>query len=163
MWRTVGNPGDPFRGTFDGQGHTVKNINVNFSNPVYGKISGTFGGLIGVAENAVIKNVKVEGNFLAAAGYSGGIVGRAINTTVENCTTDIQVKNSKETGGIVGRGEGTTVIRNCTAMGNMTGMSELGGIVGSVMGTTSFLGANDVKIENCRMQGGITGTHQYVG
>ena len=163
LWRTVGNPGDSFRGTFDGQGHTVKNINVNFSNPVYGKISGTFGGLIGVAENAVIKNVKVEGNFLAAAGYSGGIVGRAINTTVENCTTDIQVKNSKETGGIVGRGEGTTVIRNCTAMGNMTGMSELGGIVGSVMGTTSFLGTDDVKIENCRMQGNITGTHQYVG
>lgn len=163
LWRTVGNPGDPFRGTFDGQGHTVKNINVNFSNPVYGKISGTFGGLIGVAENAVIKNVKVEGNFLAAAGYSGGIVGRAINTTVENCTTDIQVKNSKETGGIVGRGEGTTVIRNCIAMGNMTGMSELGGIVGSVMGTTSFLGTDDVKIENCRMQGSITGTHQYVG
>lgn len=163
LWRTVGNPGDPFRGTFDGQGHTVKNINVNFSNPVYGKISGTFGGLIGVAENAVIKNVKVEGNFLAAAGYSGGIVGRAINTTVENCTTDIQVKNSKETGGIVGRGEGTTVIRNCTTVGNMTGMSELGGIVGSVMGTTSFPGTDDVKIENCRMQGSITGTHQYVG
>lgn len=162
LWRTVGNPSDPFRGTFDGRGHTIRNINVNFSNPVYGKISGILGGLFGIADGAVIRNVKVSGNFLATAGNSGGIVGRAIDSRIENCQSDVTIKNAKETGGIVGRAEGNTVIRNCVNTGNMTGMNYLGGIVSNVSGSTKA-GTNNVQIENCRNQGNITSTHQFTG
>lgn len=162
LWRTVGNPMDTFRGTFDGNGHTISNMYVSFFTPVYGHVTGSHGGLFGVTKGATIKNLTITGLFATTSGDTGAFVGNAIDTVVENCTANVTMQSVRETGGIVGKAEGVTTIRNCKMEGSMAGTYEIGGIVGSIAKNES-LGKNAVTIENCVNNADISSTYQYVG
>ncbi len=80
---------ETFRGTFDGDYHTIKGLYVNRNDVA---------GLFGYVYAATIKNVTVEGASINSNHYAGGIVGWALNNTgnikvpmiIENC----HVKNS---------------------------------------------------------------------
>lgn len=168
LWRTVGNPYDTFKGTFDGAGHTISNIYVSFLVPVDGHIIGSHGGLFGVTKGAVIRNVTVNGMLRATAGDTGVIVGNAIDTRIENCTSNVEIVQAKETGGIVGKAEGATVIKNCTNKGRITGTERLGGIVstvasGSSSGSASGSTSGSVQIISCSNRAAISSSHKYVG
>ena len=68
-----------FRGTFDGQGHTIKNLN-----NVKSTLPDIDLGLFAKTDGATIKNLTLEDSVVNCA-YRGGIlVGRAENTTIEN-------------------------------------------------------------------------------
>lgn len=168
LWRTVGNPYDTFKGTFDGAGHTISNIYASFLVPVDGHIIGSHGGLFGVTKGAVIRNVTVNGTLRATAGDTGVIVGNAIDTRIENCTSNVEIVQAKETGGIVGKAEGATVIKNCTNKGRITGTERLGGIVstvasGSSSGSASGGASGSVQIISCSNRAAISSSHKYVG
>ena len=83
---------NPFKGTFDGAGHTIKNIYQNGWD--FGYELGKWGslGLFGKLENATVKNVILEDFELRVEGGNcGGITGNAAgDCTFENIT----VKNS---------------------------------------------------------------------
>lgn len=83
---------NPFKGTFDGAGHTIKNIYQNGWD--FGYELGKWGslGLFGKLENATVKNVILEDFELRVEGGNcGGIAGNAAgDCTFENIT----VKNS---------------------------------------------------------------------
>ena len=89
-WAPIGQTGETqFVGTFDGQGHTIKNLNVVSANnnSYYGY--GLFGWL-----NGTVKNLTVDGASVTASHYAGVIAGYNEFGYIENCT----VKNATVTG-----------------------------------------------------------------
>ena len=80
---------ETFRGTFDGQGHTITGLNVNGNDVA---------GLFGYMYSGTIQNVIIDGADINSNHYAGGIVGWVLNNNndpvnpmiINNC----QVKNS---------------------------------------------------------------------
>jgi len=102
-WKPIGTSSSPFKGTFDGNGHTITGLKQNIY--VEGDING---GLFGYADGARIKNLGVIGGDIKADTHrfftaaAGGIVGRAYNCIIGNCYNTGLVKAQNYVGGIVG-------------------------------------------------------------
>ena len=156
----------PFKGTFDGQGHTIRYMHRNFAT---GYCDGGNGGLFGVTDRAIIKNVIVEGgsyvnddgvtmecSFINGAN-GGSIVGTAINTMIENCKGRLAMSKAFNCGGIAGSAEGNTVIRNCVSECSISGTNvSIGGIIGKIDG-------DGVQIVECTNNGPIETTSWQAG
>ncbi|NMM61892.1 cell wall-binding repeat-containing protein [Clostridium sp. P21] len=101
--------GNAFKGTFDGDGHTISNLVINKKDVV-----GV--GLIGVtSKSSLIKNLKVE-NVKAEGAVAVGSVAGYNRGTVENITLSgtNTIAAYSCAGGVVGGNEGGT-IKNCNA------------------------------------------------
>ncbi|MBR7022763.1 MAG: leucine-rich repeat domain-containing protein [Bacteroidales bacterium] len=99
-----------FCGTFDGKGHTIKNLKVS-----RGSGESHNRGLFGGTRNATIKRLIVEDASVAGDFYVGTVVGHAEGTTI---IQDTYVKNSTVsgrsfTGGIVGGAVNYDNVDNC--------------------------------------------------
>ena len=156
-WTPIGPDRDSaYTGTFDGQGHTVKNLSVT--------VNGQPGraGLFGCVKDGSIRKLTVAGSVSCAANqrWCGGIAGYAMDETIENCASLCTVSCTgidARVGGIVGLvdyNSRTLIIRDCYNIGNITGngntgSSDTGGICGFYMGG---------KISNCYNVGEITGS-----
>ena len=90
----IGTATCPFKGTFDGNGYAISNININnawLDNA----------GLFGYIDKATIKNITVNGTGIYGRYYVGGIVGQSVNNgTVENCINNISISGANCVGGI---------------------------------------------------------------
>lgn len=147
-------PLSKFYGTFDGDGHMVKNLYIN---------SGSYPlGIFGyVKTGAAVKNLGVSGDVTCTASsnaQAGGIAGYLdSNAAIENCYSSVNVTSKKHAGGIVGYTAGGSIITNCYASGNITTTSKnecyLGGICGS-----SYSNTNGATLTNCYSIGNVTGT-----
>ena len=147
-------PLNKFYGTFDGDGHMVKNLYIN---------SGSYPlGIFGyVKTGAVVKNLGVSGDVTCTASsnaQAGGIAGYLeSNAAIENCYSSVNVNSKKHAGGIAGYTAGGSIITNCYASGNITTTSKnecfLGGICGSFYSNT-----NGATLTNCYSIGNVTGT-----
>lgn len=147
-------PLNKFYGTFDGDGHMVKNLYINRgSYPL-----GIFGY---VKTGAAVKNLGVSGDVTCTASsnaQAGGIAGYLeSNAAIENCYSSVNVTSKKHAGGIAGYTTGGSIITNCYASGNITTTSKnecyLGGICGS-----SYSNTNGATLTNCYSIGDVTGT-----
>lgn len=155
------NGGKPFKGTFDGQGHTIKNLYQNgwdlgYNWDVYGSY-----GLFGKLENATVKNVVIEGSeSYIEGGDVSFIAGSATGTCVfENITikSGVAATYNNGCGGIIGwSGAGNYTFKNITlgedvVLGGLWGSfdSSIGGIVGQAEPGATYNFEN-VKI-NCRL------------
>lgn len=135
-WIPVGTIDKPFNATFDGNGHTIKNITL--SSDAYDYV-GVFGVL---GENAVIKNVNFENITITNGKYVGIVAGQnegiIEKVTITNCKIEITTSNMLYGGGAVGQNEGTinNVSSNATITVATTSNNEfrVGGIVGSNTG-----------------------------
>ena len=138
-----------FKGTFDGQNHTVSGVEVteNRANGV---------GFFGKVYTGTIKNLTVEGTITATnCNYVGGIVGHGY-ATISNCTFKGSVgstKNTMQVGGIAGSGGFT--ITNCSVYGNVTAECWAGGIVGNCQDGGAYT--------NCYVEGVISAERSYWG
>ena len=155
-WTPIGTAAKSFRGTFDGNGHTVSGL--YFNNTTYGNYpnGGKYVGLIGYAYMATIQNVGVIDSYLKAYSHVGGICGYCYNgnTKIINCYNRGTVSGySYGVGGICGYGYNTsTGIKKCYNTGAVSGSSEVGGISGD--GGT---------ITNCYNTGTVSGSSSNVG
>lgn len=168
-WFGIGTDNNPFKGTFDGDGHKIIHMHRNFD---YGYSDGENGGLFAVTDGATIKNVEIVGGEYANTasdgdaeitcsfknGANGGaIVGTAIDTEIINCKAELPMDGAQMAGGIVGTAKGDTVIENCTNNSAISGKGrKIGGIVGIVED-------NGVVIKNCVNKGILTSTSYDVG
>jgi len=161
----IGNLNTPFTGTFDGNGHEIKGLEVN----MFSSSDNVYAGLFGYASSAMICNLGIVESTVTSVSASnanvGGIVGCAqigSATTIENCynTGDISASASNaNVGGIVGCaviGSATT-IENCYNIGDISAMAAsnneyAGGIVGGVVGAA----ATTIQIINCYNAGDIS-------
>ena len=147
-------PLNKFYGTFDGDGHMVKNLYINSASyPL-----GLFGYL---KTGAKVTNLGVTGNVTCTAksnAQAGGIAGYVdANAAIENCYSSVNVTSKKHGGGIAGYTNAGSNITNCYASGNITTTSKnecfLGGICGS-----SYSNTNGATLTNCYSIGDVTGT-----
>ena len=132
----------PFKGIFDGNGHTISNLYQ--SGWAFGYEWGSYGsiGLFGEVENAIIKNVNIKGAYAVVEGGDiGGITGSATGEcTFENITISDSGFGTYNNGlgGIIGwSGDGIYTFKNINiksdvTLGGLWGSfdSSIGGIVG---------------------------------
>lgn len=128
-----------FKGTFDGQGHTVRGFFITAD----GSVQGLFryigeGGLVGNLN--VIGTVSPQGSSSTVGGIAGENRG-----TITNCTFAGVIKGNSTAGGIAGSNEASGVISGCRISGIVRGNHYVGGIAGKNGGT----------IENCTNKGNI--------
>ena len=116
-------PGAYFRGTFDGNGHTVTFTKTGWT--------GRFIAPFRHVGNATIKNLHVAGTIESNDMYATGLVAQAIEGTsvlIENCRSSVTLKNTRNDegclAGFVGRVSGANVtISNCKFDGSFEGNS----------------------------------------
>jgi len=150
--------GTSFAGYFDGNNHTISNLNIQGGNNLYL-------GLFGAAyTGSVIKNINLENcivtsstdsrNIGALAGLAyfctisncygfsnvtggantGGLIGFAFRSTIERCGSSGQVIGSFGVGGLAGSYEGN-IVMYCYSSGTITAKVKAGGLIGSAGGT----------------------------
>ena len=146
----------PFKGTFDGQNHTIDGLKITSQEK--GK------GLFGLVNNGTIKNVIIGENCNIDAGISfGSITGYLCNNgSVINCTNKANLKASGANfGGIVGTSTENTKIVDCANIGTMTSEMVVGGIVGNNLGSISYCyNLNTISSKNSA--GGICGNNKGI-
>ena len=158
-WTPVGTSSDPFKGTFDGNGHEITGLKIT---------SGSYIGLFGyVGEGAEIKNVNLVGANVFGEKRVGALIGQIKgNATVSKCTVDSTshvAGSDSNTGGLIGEAAGTITVtleyltNNASVTNTENGTSRAAGIIAQV---TS--GAN-VTITNCVNNGAITTNNGYAG
>ena len=139
-----------YKGTFDGQGHTISHLDINLPDNDY---VGLFGGVGG---NVVIKNLVLDSScsirgraFVGVVGASneGGIV------TLENIGNEGSVSSvNQNAGGIIGcnmNSSATFLLTNCYATGIIGGGLESAAISGWV--------GNSAIIKNCYSTAAVSG------
>ena len=144
----------PYSGTFDGNGHTISGLNVNYGDKN--------GGLFCYVKSATIKNLTVAGSVTYSSGDGiayGGIVGYADSSTIENCTNRCTVTGRWYAGGIVGWSADSDII-GCANFGNISSPFRSGGICGIVIGQVDAYGI-DATIRDCYNVGMVSG--KYAG
>lgn len=136
-------PIDYFYGTFDGQGHAIRNMNVSITSQTTSEIfGGLFGILLGTVSNLIVEGeVSVNGGGNCSA---GGICGRQASKTIEFCrfngTVSATTTNNDSriyAGGIIGGYSGVPTITGCianakvTISGGKADKSAAGGLAGN--------------------------------
>lgn len=155
-WTPIGKTSSyPYKGTFDGQGHTIQNLLIS------GDASRNCG-LFGYVDSGTIENLTVQGKIeltgngdssYGAAGIVGQLYGMA--GSIRNCRNDATIHGGQNVGGIVGYVNGgyssaVKAITNCVNTGKISSSSNnAGGIVGYISG--------QVTVDSCYNRGTITG------
>ena len=131
----VGTEDNPFKGTFNGNGHT---LTLQFWSPKKGAAPFHY------ISGATIKNLKVTGTVMETNSNDGyhasGLVGYAMNgtNTIENCHVSTNVSVTTLGGGIVGHAKSSTLnLTGCVYDGTITNLVSttdtnrgVGGLVG---------------------------------
>ncbi|MEN6308811.1 MAG: SdrD B-like domain-containing protein [Anaerohalosphaeraceae bacterium] len=137
QYNIIGNASTKFTGTFDGNGHVIRNLTYSTYTVVM------YIGLFGYTQNATIINLGIENVFLYTGGsYAGGLTAWQEAGTITDCySTGMVVASSTSTyvGGLVGRSSGT--ITRCSSEGTISATSTVaaayaGGLVGFLTSNT---------------------------
>ena len=161
----------PYRGVFDGQGHTVSGLYVT-------ALSNGYAGLFGYTSgNTTIKNLTVEGEIRledvsTTAKHIGGIVGEA-NAKLESCVSRVRIsaagfgtRDTCAVGGIAGKLSGA--MTDCRFEGSIditckSGGAYISGGVGGLAGNaaggalTRCVNTGTVTVDKGTGVGGIAG------
>ena len=156
-WTSIGTNDVPYKGTFDGQGYTIKNITYTAK----GQYNGLFGKL---STGATVKNFTAEGTMTV----STAVTGRAVALIAAAGDGDVLIQNiyskmnydnqlaGAQVGGVLGgalNGNATTVDR-CWYSGTLDG-NDAGGS-GNYGGLVGYANNNDacyLTISNCLFDG----------
>lgn len=145
----VGNNTHPFKGTFDGQGHTLNITYIDNTGDLYDYV-----GFIGYNEG-IIRNLRVTNMYMRVSKY-GGLICAYNSGIVEQCQASGSIldsdneDNSIYAGGVVGDNVGK--VMKCISSANFSistsrAATDCGGIVGH----------NSGEVISCRNTGSISG------
>jgi hypothetical protein len=179
-----------FRGSFDGNSHTISNLTCRSAGTDY---TGLFGCIDGYPHRVVVRDLGlIDPNIDAGSGdYVGSLVGKLFDGTLTGCYVHGgNVSGHSKVGGLVGwnyAAERTSMgitlhglINNCHAMTNVSGSSLCaGGLVGDNWGTISdsyatgsvlgsrrvggLVGVNTGEVLNCYSSSNVEGTEEVGG
>ena len=157
MWYPI----NSFSGTFDGQGHSISGIYINWN------IEASHCGLFGVSNRtSQIKNFSLKNSYITCSvNNSQTAVGSITGTTqgrVESVYSDAIIHaNNSGIGGIVGSANGNVakVVSNCWFDGEIVG-GEKSRYQGGIVAYTS---AGTLTIEHCLNSGNITTNVETAG
>jgi len=136
---------DAFAGTFDGQGHIIRNLSISAGEGtgLFGASTGIVtdlgligctltgtqktGGMAGV-NSGEIGRCYVKNGVVTGTGSVGGFVGMNVGTIYE-CFAHVTVSAESSGGGFAGFN--SNLLHNCYSTGPVTGTSALGGFLGT--------------------------------
>ena len=148
-WTPIGKSSSyAFKGSFDGQGHTIRGLAINAP-------SAANQGLFGYVNGGTVKNVTVEG-VVTGGTNTAGLVGELAGAgLVENCVNKAAVTGTNAVGGIVGKVSTATAktVRACANLGAVTGSNQVGGIIGYIYYA--------VTLEDCYNRGDVAVSSSY--
>ena len=152
-WTPIGTEAIPFTGSLDGNGNTIKNLNIVEDEAKEGK---AFIGFFGYAKNATIKNVVFENVYINipcldidhSQGHIGAVAGSLEGTsTIENVTVkgDIKVYATQNANGASrvaviagGNSYGNVTMENVHVIANdgsyLTANNNAGALAGQLQG-----------------------------
>ena len=149
--------GPAFAGNFNGQNHTISNIEIS---------AGYYGvGLFGFTRNASISNlrlVNVAVQIRSAVGtnarWIGGLVGLMQGGSITNCSVEnVKIdrsgyRNHYRLGGLVGFASGAeNTISNCSVDGvTLCGWYTMGGLIGSIQASQTTI--KDCSVDNVAIE-----------
>lgn len=123
-----------FSGTFDGNGHTVKNLNIVTANNNVG--------FFGVVRGGTVKNLKLSAGMVDGGWYVGGLAGYAYGGNFEDCYCDVTVFSAggSKVAGITGFLSHGSKINRCANFGSISthhSGGSAGGITGQLYSATT--------------------------
>lgn len=174
----LGSRKTPFRGTFDGQGHTIRNIVLNNTpkgdgdndgkddNPLSGL---DFLGVFGYTDGATIKNLNIEiveitNVSMNSSTATGGLAGYINNTLIENCHVTVVSADAggksitasyNNAGGLVGYVNGASTIKKCSANATVKSQDYAGGLIGQSQ--------SNLSLTQCFAKGNVEAVGYYAG
>ena len=122
-WMPIGTS-NPYTGTFDGGGHTIKGLTVT-TNDEYAGLFGWLGDA-GTVKNVVMEGVQITKNH--SSGFAGGVAGFSWGT-IENCSVSGSVSGTVYVGGVVGA-QWNGSITGCSSSATVKGTVYVGGVTG---------------------------------
>jgi len=140
-----------FRGTFEGGGYQIHNINIDMSG--YAIL-----GLFGLVSEAQIQNVNVVNANIHGSGNIGGLAGINFYSTLTNNSSSGEFSGFDNIGGLAGNNyslghpDKNSIIETSYSKGIVNGSQNVGGLVGK----------NDDEINNCFSTAVVSGTN-FVG
>lgn len=144
-----------FAGTFDGNGHCIKNLYSSFN-------QGGYVGLFGYVYGGTIKNLTVEGVIESPCSNQGMIAGYSYGGNYYNCVAKgrINTSGSYFVGGIAGNisksGSSNPVVQGCASYVDIVSTGTYtAGLVG--------MAGNGINMEACANYGNVTGTANVGG
>lgn len=155
----------PFKGTYDGDGHTISGLNV-FGAPAES-------GLFGLVSDANIKNLIINAPTLSGAGWIGALAGQVDSTTGHTSTIQnvavvggTVTSTNNGTGGLVGIvfALGTTTVDSCyTTVAVDSSNWNTGGLVGTVQAQDGAVAniINSYTLGNVEGDGNVGGIVGY--
>ncbi|MBQ0015594.1 MAG: T9SS type A sorting domain-containing protein [Bacteroidales bacterium] len=151
VWQPLGSEDHRFRGTFDGEGHTLSGIYDNSS-------ANNYRGFVGYAEGATICNLAISKSYFDCGSYVGAICGQAAaGTIVYNCFNNSPVKADSLAGGIVGYLTDSRV-DSCVNAADVYAKKVAGGIVGDAANANVYVSMNAGDVSSNTRAGGIIAT-----
>lgn len=164
-WTPIGSGATPYRGTFDGNNHTISGL---YFNDVYSGYAGLFG-----CNAGRIINVGVIDSYFKGSGYIGGVCGynyaaSESTPTIENCYNTGTISGSAdEVGGVCGcnyadDGRKST-IKNCYNTGMVSSSSSGEYSFGGVCGKNYANSNSTATIESSYNTGTVSGRGDYAG
>lgn len=173
-WTPIGDWGNTrgtasagYKGHFNGQGHTIKNLNASSKQ--------NFFGLFGVVSSGcLIENFTIYGNYYTIFQYTGSIAAysRDENPTIRNIHSYVNINNTcagGRQGGILGgahvdNANYKTTIENCIYSGTLDGNDAGGsGNYGGIVGYVNNNKANVIDITNCLFDGEVVNNNETPG
>lgn len=166
-WEPIGTLATPFKGTFNGNGYSIVNLQINNPNE-------THQGLFGYIYTATVKQVTLVNANIIGGSYIGGIIGEAeYGSKISNCIFSGIVQGVNCVGGIAGQltvwgnsyGYYSSItIEKCANTGTINGIKYVGGIVGYTQSHSSYnSGSTYVYVKNCFNAGYIYATNIAAG
>ena len=149
VWGAVA--GQSFKGTFDGQAHSISGVYLSTTDVsgtgIFGKVEGT------AATPASISNLVVTNSYVTSnSTHTAGIAGLLKYAKLDNLHVDVDVvSTARYTGGIATNLWNTVTISDCIYVGDVTGTSEVGGIAG-------WVDTCNLTMKRCAVYGNVTGT-----
>ncbi|MGI6475721.1 MAG: GLUG motif-containing protein [Candidatus Dojkabacteria bacterium] len=164
-----------FVGSFDGQGHEIRNLHINERNSTGGDyFYNLFGGGLFTVNSGQIKNLGITGNAIYEnTSFVGGLTGINFGE-INNSYSTVDIVSSNEEGFILGGLVGfnfsnTGTISNSYSTGTITGQSNSeenlsGGLVGLNAATASIINSYTTSFVNTQgdniVTGGLVGNNE---
>ena len=123
-WEPIGSRAAPFRGIFDGNGHTISNLYINMPVRDYVGLFGFSAGLI--------RNINMHGTNATGQNNVGSLVGFSSGDIEDVSITGARIRAINNAGGLVGASNGGII--NNAAVSNSPSITSLGGTAGGLAG-----------------------------
>ena len=147
-------PINDFKGSFDGQGHTISGVYVS---------GGQNQGFFAIVTNGTIKDMRLKNSYIRSTSWVTGSIAGKFSGTLENVYSDATVvAGNSYAGGLVGMVNsltgGSNSISNCWFDGTLQASNRYaGGIAGS---TTNDAGGTSLTMTNCLVTGTLSSSYR---